>query len=589
MGLHFKKGKIQEGLWQKDFIPHVHQEEIEETVSSWRLVFLGSICLLAFFGLFLRVFHLQIVEGEKNRELADSNRIQIKVIHAPRGVIYDRSGKILAENNPGFRLDEKFISRDESLSLEAKNDPNFLKMEIDTIRFYPLGKAFSHVLGYVGQISSQELEDETYQKNYKIGDRLGRAGIEQIYEAVLKGKDGAEIIEIDATGKRLRTLRKVDPVPGKNIYLSLDADLQKVAYQALEKKIAEPDSCCGAVVAQDPKSGEILALVSLPAYDNNAFTDPKRNKEVTEYFTSQNAPLINRAISGSYPPGSTFKITSALAGLSLNKINASTEIEDTGIMYLGPWSFSNWYFTQYGGKDGMVDVTKALQRSNDIFFYRVGEMVGEEVLGETAKKLGFGKKLGIDLPGEVEGLVPDNSWKEKNIGEGWYPGDTLHMAIGQGFLLATPLQILAQTSYIATDGGLTTPHLIKKITTPNGVLIKEYNYQPLKKNIFKKEDLALVKAGLAKVPKEGGTAWPFFNFAIVTAGKTGTAEYGDPRGRTHAWYTSYAPADDPKIAATVLIEAGGEGSSIAAPVVLEIYTWYFNPDKGSVKSLENDE
>lgn len=579
MGLHFKKGKIQEGLWQKDFIPYVPQEEIEETVSSWRLVFLGSICLLAFFGLFLRVFHLQIIEGEKNRELADSNRIQIKVIHAPRGVIYDRSGKILAENNPGFRLNEKFISRDEALSLEAKSDPNFLNMEIDTIRFYPLGKAFSHVLGYVGQISPQELEDETYKKNYKTGDRLGRAGIEQIYEAVLRGKDGAEIIEIDATGKRLRALRKVDPIPGKNIYLSLDADLQKVAFQALEKKIAEAGVCCGAAVAQDPKSGEILALVSFPAYDNNAFTDPKRNKEVSAYITSQNAPLLNRAISGSYPPGSTFKITSALAGLSLGKINASTEIEDTGIMHLGPWSFSNWYFTQYGGKDGMVDVTKALQRSNDIFFYRVGEMVGEKGLGEAAKMLGFGKKLGVDLPGEAEGLVPDGAWKEKNIGEGWYPGDTLHMAIGQGFLLATPLQILAQTSYIATDGGLTTPHLIKKITAPNGFLIKEYNYQMLKKNIFKKEDLALVKVGLAKVPKEGGTAWPFFNFSIPTAGKTGTAEYGDPRGRTHAWYTSYAPADDPKIAATVLIEAGGEGSSITAPVVLEIYTWYFNLDK----------
>jgi penicillin-binding protein 2 len=592
---HFQKNRHKNQDWTDIFVPNYEPEELSAKVSAWRVVALGSIFLIIFFGLFLRLFHLQVVQGADNRQRADLNRIAIKVIHATRGVIYDRNGKVLAESNPGFRLKEdqnsssyKLISRDEALSLEAKNSPQLNDLEIDAIRFYPYGPVTSHILGYVGQISPEELKKPEFSGSnpYKIGDRIGRSGIEQIYESTLRGKDGAEIIEIDAKGQKLRTLRTVQPVPGQNVYLSVDVDLQKTVYESLKKGMAEAESCCGAAVAENPKTGEVLAMVSLPSYDSNAFNDPKRSKEVEGYFQDESSPLLNRAISGVYPPGSTFKIASALAGLSSGKITKKTEIEDTGVMSLGPYTFSNWYFTSYGRKEGFVNVIKALQRSNDIFFYKVGDMVGVKTLGDTAKKIGMGKKLGIDLPGEADGLIPDESWKEKNTGQVWYPGDNLHMAIGQGFLLTTPLQVLAQTGFIAADGNLIQPHLGVKITSAQGNTVKQFHFDPIVKNIFKKEDLETVKEGMIEVPKDGGTAWPFFAFSVPTAGKTGTAEFGDPKNKTHAWYTSYAPVDEPQIALTVLVEAGGEGSSVSAPISKDIYTWYFNPDKAHLKSLD---
>ncbi len=582
---HFRGKKLTNVDWTESLIPNIEDQESENNVSPWRIAVFSVIFLVAFFGLFLRLFHLQVVTAKENKQLADSNRVRIKVIHAPRGVIYDRNGKILAENNPGFRLKKEFINRDDALEMEAKNDPRYYSLEIDAIRSYPLGAITSHVVGYVGQITEEEMKDPRY-KNYQLGDKVGRAGIEQMYENVLRGTDGAEIIEIDASGKKLRTLRTIEPTPGNNVFLSLDSDLQKVVYKTLETAAIKSESCCGAAVAENPKTGEVLALVSLPAFDGNAFTDPKRYPEVQKYFEDQNAPMLNRVISGTYPPGSTFKITSALAGLSSGKITKSTLIEDTGVLKIDIWSFANWYFTQYGKTEGPVDLVKALQRSNDIYFYRVGDMVGADALGKTAKLLGMGKKLGIDLPGEVDGLIPNQAWKKKNIGEDWYPGDNLHMAIGQGYLLTTPLQILAQTSYVAADGFLIQPHLVTKIVNSEGATVKEIKYEPIVKNVVKKEDLEAVKLGLEAVPKDGGTAWPFFTFKIPTAGKTGTAEIGDPKGKTHAWYTGYAPVDNPEILATVLIEKGGEGSSQAAPIVKDIFTWYFNPDKSNIKSLD---
>ena len=331
----------------------------------------------------------------------------------------------------------------------------------------------------------------------------------------------------------------------------------------------------------------MLALASYPSYNNNDFTDPEKNDNTTAYLADSNSPLLNRAIAGQYPPGSTFKIVTALAGLTSGKINKDTEVEDTGVMSLGQWSFPNWYFLQYGRKEGMVNLVKALQRSNDIYFYKVGQMLGEKLLGEEALKFGFGKKSGIDLPGEAEGLIPDSAWKEKNIGDVWYPGDTLHMAIGQGFILATPLQVLAETALVANGGKKLSPHLAVKITNPDGSVSKEFNFKTDEKIFARRDDLDLVRTGLIAVPKEGGTAWPFFNFSIPTAGKTGTAEYGDPKDRTHAWYTSFAPVDDPKIVLTVLVEGGGEGSNVAAPIAKDIYTWYFNPDKNNLKNLDN--
>lgn len=572
--------------WKDSLIQNYDPDEPDEkqTSSVWRKIFLLTFFIVLYFVLFVRIFHLQAVEGQSWRDLADSNRIKVKIIHAPRGVIYDRNGVILAENEPGFRLVDsssskaRQMTRDEALKMEVSNDPQYQNLEIDSIRSYPLGSSAAHILGYMGEITSDELKDPNYQ-NYRIGDQVGRSGIEEIYEKVLKGTDGGEVFEVDAQGNKVRTLRKVDPVPGQNIYLTIDAHLQQFAYTQLEAGIKKVGSCCGALVAEDPKSGQVLALASYPSFDP---------KNINPALIDPNSPMLDRAISGTYPPGSTFKIASSLAGLSSGKITPQTTFEDTGVMNLGPFTFANWYFTQYGRKEqGPVDIVKAIQRSNDIYFYNLGATIGENILGDAAKKLGMGNILGIDLPGEARGLIPDDAWKEKNIGTVWYPGDTLHEAIGQGYVLVTPLQILNLTSTIAADGRQYPPHLALKITSPGNALVKQFKFDSYQNSQFTDVDIQLVKKGMKEVPQNGGTAWPFFTFTIPTAGKTGTAEFGDPKDRTHAWYTSFAPADNPQIALTVLVEAGGEGSNTSAPIAKQIYTWWFSKDKTHLQNFDS--
>lgn len=572
MHKHYPKGEV-DSSWESVLVPG--GKEQNKLLSPWRKIAFLTFIIITFSVLFLRLIHLQVVEGKNNRELADSNRIQVKIIHAPRGVIYDRNGRILAQNEPGFRLLDpgqpekkaRYLSRDQALEMEVKDDPNFKNLEVDTLRTYPLGEKTAHILGYVGEITAEELKNPKFA-GYKGGDKIGRGGIEESYEKVLKGVDGGEVVEVDNEGKTLRTLTKTDPVPGQNLFLTIDADLQSLAFDQLKQATQKVKSCCGAVVAQDPQTGQVLALASYPSYDP---------KDISQALITENSPLLNRAIGGTYPPGSTFKIASSLAGLSSGKITKSTLFEDTGVVRLGDFTFANWAFNSSGKTDGLVNIVKALQRSNDVYFYLLGQSVGEEVLADTAKKLGLGKVLGIDIPGEEAGLIPNGQWKRKNFDEVWYPGDTLHMSIGQGFVLTTPLQINNLTSVIAADGKYYPPHLALKITDAKGGLIKEFSYQSFQPN-FKTEYLNLIKEGLALVPKNGGTAWPLFNFPVETAGKTGTSEFGSEK-KTHAWYTGYGPLDKPTIVATALIEAGGEGSTISAPIVKELFRYQFSPNK----------
>ncbi|MDO8618865.1 MAG: penicillin-binding protein 2 [Candidatus Daviesbacteria bacterium] len=591
---HFQK--VTTSSWQDSLVPNFDPNvRVDLERSFWRVTLFLCFTVIIFFALFVRLFHLTIANGKVNRNLADGNRVQIRLIHAPRGVIYDRNGKILATNSPGFRLVDPvtkkatFLTREESFALEVRNDPQAVNLEIDSIRKYPYAEASAHVLGYVGEISENQLKDPEF-KNYRLGDRIGQSGIESYYESFLRGTDGGEIIEVDSKGNKLRTLRTVAPTSGQNVYLTIDIELQQQVYKNLSDAVKKSGSCCGAVVASSPQTGEILAMVSVPSYDNNLFTNYEQNEQVSEILNDPNSPILNRTISGTYPPGSTFKIVSSIAALGSGKVDPKMQINDTGEMYLGTFKFTNWYFTQYGRTEGLVDLVKAMQRSNDIYFYQIGQILGEKILGDYAKKLRMGSQLGIDLSGESKGLIPDDLWKQKNFNQVWYPGDTLHMAIGQGFVLATPLQILGITAYVAADGNLYKPHLFLKATADDGTTIKKSQPENLVSKIITKDQLEVVKTGLKQVPLNGGTAWPFFTFPIPTAGKTGTAEFGDPKdeqssiGRysTHAWYTSYAPAIDPKIALTVLVEAGGEGSSVSAPVAKEIYRWYFSPDKNNL-------
>lgn len=510
-------------------------------------------------GIFvLRLGWLQIVRGEYHRTLSEENRILARRIQAPRGVIYDRRGNILAQNIPVYKVRNEEcqtktcpefveISRDKALELEAESGSSEVLTFVG--REYPYGIALAHVVGYVGEISEEEL---TKKVDYELGDLIGKIGIEKSFDDLLHGRNGAELVETDASMQVIREVARKEPVSGEDLRLTVDAGLQVKATESFEGRK-------GSLVALDPNNGEVLALISSPAFDPNQVSDSLGNPQ---------QPFFNRAFSGTYPPGSVFKVVTATAGLEERVIESTTEFEDIGEIRIGPYRYGNWYFDQYGRKEGMVNIVKGLKRSNDIFFYRVGELLGAKRLSEWAKAFGFGRKTGIDLSGEADGLVPSPLWKERQKGERWFLGDTYHFAIGQSDLTTTPLQVTRMTGVIASGGKLCMPHVLQAEADCEQLEISE-------------STLRLVSEGMVEACRERGTAFPFFNFKVagerVEVGcKTGTAEFGDPQDRTHAWFTVYAPAEEPEIVVTVLLEAAGEGSYEAAPVAKEFLEFYFS-------------
>jgi len=547
-----------------------HQSSFDKNYSirGYILPLILTVAVILIVG---RLFLLQIIQGNNYRNLSDSNRTKTIPIHAPRGIIFDRNGIPLVFNVPGFREtlgdQTKLISKDEALKLLSQGKTN---LEIDSLRNYPYKDATAHVLGYLGQISKEELGQKEFV-NYSGGDLIGKIGIEKEYENLLKGTDGKELVEINNTGKIIRELGQTDPLPGKNITLTLDLPLQEKVFQAAK------DIKKGAVIVSNPK-GEILALLSSPSFDPNLFTmnegysadENSQYKSVSQIILdSESQPLLNRAIGGVYPPGSTFKLVVAAAGLEDKVIDQNFQIEDTGILNLGSFSFGNWYFLQYGRTDGEVNVVKAIQRSNDIFFYKLAEMVGVDKLSQFAEKFGLGQKLGIDLTGEQSGTVPTQEWKKKTIGENWYLGDTYHYGIGQGFLLVTPLQVNAWTQAIANEGVLYKPHLLESQKS-----------EVRSQKFLNEETVSLIKQGMVEACSTGGVAWPLFEFKIKgkpisVACKTGTAQHGTEQTLPHAWITLFAPADNPQIVVTVLSEDSGEGSNVAAPIAKKILEEWF--------------
>jgi len=560
-----------------------------------RQVLFRILLFLAGGVLLFRLFFLQVVNGQQYRLLSDSNRTRTEIIHAPRGIIFDRHGIPLVFNMPGYRevINGKtiFLDQKAALPLLAKGDK---RLEIDNLREYPFKDMAVHVVGYIGQISQDELSEGAFD-TYRVGDVIGKMGIEQYYETQLKGIDGRKLDEIDATGKFVRTLGVTDPVPGQNITITLDNTLQQAAFSAMEGVQK------GAVIVSRP-NGEILALVSKPTFDPNLFTLGQQYTEssISAYpsitsvlLDGTGQPLLNRAIGGVYPPGSTFKLVTAAAGLETKKIDANYTVDDTGILKIGNFSFSNWYFSQYGRTEGEVNVVKAIKRSNDIFFYKLGELLGVDTISGQAAKFGAGSALGIDLEGEHKGLLPTKEWKQKTLGEQWYTGDDYHYGIGQGYLLTTPLQVNAWTQAIANDGTLFKPHL----------LLSE-KPQILQKNSISSSTQSLIREGMIEACSTGGVAWPLFNFSVKNpqlaidgkdfyvpenatnsarpdtigvriACKTGTAQHGDEQTLPHAWITLFAPAYNPQIVVTVLAESSGEGSNVAAPVAKKILEAYF--------------
>jgi penicillin-binding protein 2 len=569
------------------------QKDYDSRSSPMRDLFLPITLIVVVVLLFLRLFYLQIFQGPRFRYLSNSNRIRTITVHAPRGIIFDRNGIPLVFNIPGFRetINGKTvqIGEKEALSLIAKGKND---LEVDSLREYPYKEALAHVLGYLGQISKDELLMQQYS-SYNSGELIGKSGIEQEYENKLKGIDGKQLIEIDARGNAVRKLGESDPIPGQDITLTIDAPLQKAVFEAT-KSVKK-----GAAIVSSPK-GEILAMVSKPSFDPNLFTMGSGYVAASDssylslpdiLLDSQNQPLLDRSISGTYPPGSTFKLVVASAGLENKIIDENYQVEDTGILQVGAFSFSNWYYTGYGGKDGEVNVVKGIKRSNDIFFYTLAGKVGVDTVSETAKKFGLGKKLGIDLQGEATGLVPTPEWKQKTIGEQWYLGDTYHYGIGQGFLLTTPLQVNGWTQAIANGGTLYQPHLLK-----------DSKPQILSSNLLDQHSSDLIREGMIEACSPGGVAWPLFSYTlknsklvidgknilgvdpasgsadmrrVIVACKTGTAEHGN-ESLPHAWVTLFAPAYNPQIVVTILSESSGEGSNIAAPIAKKILDEWFS-------------
>ena len=541
--------------------------------------------MLLFLGLFIagililagRLFTINILQGSHFRNLALSNKTRESKITAPRGIIYDRNRIPLVRNVPAYT---------------ASNDKTTTLEEITREYIYP--ELAAHVLGFTGQVSQTELADlnKLGQKNlnsiYQPGITIGKTGVEKSFDLYLRGIDGKELAEVDAVGKRVRTLGRLEPVAGQNITLNLDINLTQVAAAAMQGRK-------GAVLASVPSSGDILLLYSSPSFDPNRFI---ADQNVAEILARPDQPMFNRVVGGQYPPGSTFKILLALAGLETGKISAEYRVEDTGVLTVGKFSFANWYFTQYGKREAVMDIVSALKRSNDIFFYKAGEAIGINNLAQWIEKAGVLTKFGIDIEGEAAGIMPSPDWLKKEKGQEWYLGNTYHVAIGQGDLLATPLQVNAWTNLIASGGKLCRPLIARSKNKELG--IKNEDCKDLG---IKKENIDLVREGMRQACQPGGTGWPLFEFRIknqelridgidffetkVATGsaenwvripvacKTGTAEYGNPKGNTHAWFTAFAPINNPQISVTVLVEEGGEGSSVAAPIAKKILEEWF--------------
>ncbi|HEY0782412.1 MAG TPA: penicillin-binding protein 2 [Thermoanaerobaculia bacterium] len=583
----------------------IHRISVLTTIVTALLVAIGA-----------GFWFVQIVQGSYYRELAENNRLRKMPILAPRGLIFDRKGRLLVENVPSYNL---MIDRSRSANLEGalefasevvgrplddleelldryRSIPDFkpvllaenltlsqvarlrvkgleypeFDVEVQHLRLYRHREQTAHFLGYLGEVTQEEVDRA--DGSYTAGDQVGKKGIEQTYDSALRGKDGERVVVVDSRGQLLEEYGQNAAAPGKNLTLSLDLDLQQEAARWLDG----PDKV-GAIVAMDPRNGEILAFVSSPSYNSNLFSRRLQADEWRALLEAPNNPLQDRALQNSYSPGSTFKIIMATAGLSEHMIDEKFQLFCPGQTVIYGHPFRCW---KKGGH-GWVNVHEALKHSCDVFFYRLGERLGIEKIARYARLFGLGTPTGIDVRGEKSGLVPDAAWSEKVRKMPWYRGETISVAIGQGPLLLTPLQMAEMTSIVATGGFRVVPHFIKGAAPaePERVAIDQ-------------DALNIVRRGLWGVVNEpGGTAYGLVHIAgLDIAGKTGSVQVIGQKTRTdaknlpfkhrdHGWFTSFAPLDDPKIVITVFVEHGG-GSHSAMPIARALQAKYFGADPG---------
>ncbi|MFZ3031850.1 MAG: penicillin-binding protein 2 [Candidatus Moraniibacteriota bacterium] len=583
---------------------------------SLGLLFFMLLSLLVLGG---RVFYLGVIKGEEYSAIALRNSLRALIIPAPRGIIYDIFGKPLVQNVPSmdvvlipvdvpldeaslasmrdtlmttFSLDEAMLT-DVLSKLDRRSTlPLLLKERISqeetllflsrshslpgvslykaTQRSYIDGLIFSHILGYEGKIRKEEREAHP---EYLLTDSIGKQGIEKSYESVLRGKHGLERVEVDAFGKVKKELGVVQPTPGQDLILNIDADLQKKLFDSLQGILEKNELKRAAAVAIDPRSGAVRALVSLPSFDNNLFSGGISSEEYEKLTSDPSEPLFNRVVAGAYPPGSTIKPVLAAAALSEGVVNETTQIESRGGISIGRFFFGDWK------AHGFTDIRRAIAVSSDVFFYSIGggyggiEGLGMNRMKKYEELFGYNKKTGIDLSGEADGLIPDPAWKEDKIGERWYIGDDYHAAIGQGFLTATPLQILNSIVAIANGGTLYAPRIVSQIRSADGK-ITAVPSEVIREHFVDPGILQIVREGMRETVTEG-TAQPLKDLPVAVAGKTGTAQFGS-NDKTHGWFVSFAPFEDPKLAMIILVEGQGEEGYNAVPVTKEVYQWYFS-------------
>ena len=597
----------------------------EEPLSS-KFKWCTLVLVITMTVLLIRLWDLQIMRGSEMRKLSEQNRIRVKKIPAPRGIIYDRTGKVLADTRPSFNIyltpeDIKDFSQSvdglarllnwdredviEKMKAASGMPPSFpikiksdipmdevarveahrvyipgVSIQIEPKRNYPYGASLAHVLGYVSEISDEELKNKKKHKDYSPGDYIGKYGLERSYENELRGVDGEKRVEVDAIGREVRTLDIIDPIPGHSLHLNLDLELQLTADKALETRK-------GAAVAVNPKTGGVLVLASRPGFDPNKFASGIIKQDWQKIALDKAHPLQNRAIQGGYPPGSTFKVLVAMKALDLGVINERTTFGCGGGFAYGNRVFKCW---KKGGH-GSVAVHRAIVESCDVFFYNVGLRVGVDRIHELADIVGLGRVTGIDLPNEQKGLIPSTEWKKKRYNQPWYEGETVSVSIGQGAVWLTPVQLAQLSAFVANDGKNFKPQIVNRIVSTEGKVVKTFEPVVNADPKLKKGVIQIVKDGMRGVVNEpGGTAGRSRLQNVAMSGKTGTAQAGSEKVKLgdHAWFIAYAPAEDASIAMAVLVEHGGHGASAAAPVAKDITETLFKV-KTVIKEAKSNE
>ena len=565
-----------------------------------------------------KVFSLTVLEGAKYQEASTRNSLRALVIPAPRGTIFDRFGKPLVYNVPsidlvatasdlptseeertalkerlmGFGIERGFLDQTfDSLppkSIQAVPIKEQLTQE-EALRFlgqregfpginlyktthreYIDSTIFAHLMGYEGKIKPEELKDNP---DYLLTDSIGKQGIEKSYEKALRGQHGYQQAEVDSLGRVTRELGVINPVAGNDLILNIDMDLQKKIYDSLVVNLEKNSLKKAAAVAIDPRNGAVRAVVSLPSFDNNLFAKGITQDEYSTLSNDEARPLFNRALTGEYPPGSTIKPVVAAAALSEGIIDENQEIESRGGIQVGSFFFGDWK------AHGFTDIRRAIAVSSDVYFYSVGggyggiNGLGIERMKKYENLFGYGEYTGIDFPSEGNGFVPTPEWKKERIGERWYIGDDYNSSIGQGYITATPLQVVNSIATIANGGTLYEPRIGSQIKSQDGRVTSVEN-KIVRQGFIKPEIIKIVQEGMRETVTEG-TAQPLKDLPVEVAGKTGTAQFGGDN-KTHGWFVSYAPYSSPELALIVLIEGQGtEETYNAVPVTKEVYQWYF--------------